>query len=39
VVRLAKRATMLAVREQMLAQLERNEKLYLEDLMSLSDSH
>lgn len=39
VVRLAKRATTLAVREQMLAQLERVEALYLDELMKLADAH
>ncbi len=39
VVRLAKRATLLAVREQILAHLDRVEGLYLEELMSLSDAH
>lgn len=39
VVRLAKRATMLAAREQILAHLERAEALYLGELMKLSDAH
>ncbi len=39
VVRLAKRATMLAAREQILAHLERAEALYLDELMKLSDAH
>lgn len=39
VVRLAKRATTLVAREQMLVHLERTEKLYLNDLMKLGDTH
>ncbi len=39
VVRLAKRATSLAVKDQIMAQLEETEKLYLEDLMKVSDAH
>ncbi len=39
VVRLAKRATVMVAREQILLHLERVEKLYLEDLMKLSDAH
>ncbi|RJP33537.1 MAG: enoyl-CoA hydratase/isomerase family protein [Phycisphaerales bacterium] len=39
VVRLAKRATMMVAREQVLAHLERAESLYLNDLMKLSDAH
>jgi len=39
VVRLAKRATTLAAREQILAQLERAERIYLDELMKLSDAH
>ncbi|MFQ5463913.1 MAG: enoyl-CoA hydratase/isomerase family protein [Phycisphaerae bacterium] len=39
VVRLAKRATCLVTREQVLAQLARTERLYLDDLMQLSDAH
>jgi cyclohexa-1,5-dienecarbonyl-CoA hydratase len=39
VVRLAKRATMLMAREQMLTHLDRVERLYLDDLMKLSDAH
>jgi cyclohexa-1,5-dienecarbonyl-CoA hydratase len=39
VVRLAKKTTTLVVREQMLAHLERVEKLYLEELMRLGDAH
>ena len=36
---MAKRATMLAAREQILAHLERAEALYLGELMKLSDAH
>ena len=39
VVRLAKRATTMVAREQVLAHLERVERLYLDDLMKLSDAH
>ena len=39
VVRMAKRATAMVAREQILAHLERIEKLYLGDLMGLSDAH
>ncbi len=39
VVRLAKRATTLLVREQILSHLERTERLYLDELMRLSDAH
>jgi len=39
VVRLAKRATSLVAREQIMAHLERVEKLYLDELMKLSDAH
>ncbi len=39
VVKLAKRATMLIAREQILSHLERCEKLYLKDLMNVSDAH
>ncbi len=39
VVRMAKRATALVAREQILAHLERTEKLYLDELMQLSDAH
>jgi len=39
VVRLAKRATTLLSRDQMLAHLERTEQLYLDELMRLSDAH
>jgi cyclohexa-1,5-dienecarbonyl-CoA hydratase len=39
VVRMAKRATALLVREQILAHLERTERLYLDELMQLSDAH
>jgi len=38
VVRMAKRATVMAAREQMLMHLERTETLYLEKLMKLSDA-
>lgn len=39
VVRMAKRATAMMVREQVIAQLERVERLYLNELMTLSDAH
>jgi cyclohexa-1,5-dienecarbonyl-CoA hydratase len=39
VVRLAKRATLLAVREQLLARLEAAEALYLDELMPLHDAN
>jgi cyclohexa-1,5-dienecarbonyl-CoA hydratase len=39
VVRLAKKATMLSARDQIMAQLERAEDLYLYELMALSDAH
>ena len=39
VVRMAKRATVMVVREQVLSHLDRVEKLYLDDLMKLSDAH
>ncbi len=39
VVRLAKRATIAVAREQILSHLEKVEKLYLDDLMKLSDAH
>lgn len=39
VVRLAKRATSMVAREQMLAHLERTENLYLNELMRLGDAH
>jgi len=39
VVRMAKRATAMAVRKQVLERLDQVEKLYLEDLMSLDDAH
>lgn len=39
VVRLAKRATCLTVRRQMLEQLEETERLYLGELMKLRDAH
>ena len=39
VVRLAKKATTLVAREQILAHLERAERLYLDELMTLSDAH
>ncbi|MEE9295636.1 MAG: enoyl-CoA hydratase/isomerase family protein [Phycisphaerae bacterium] len=39
VVRLAKRATMVVAREQILSHLEEAEKLYLDDLMKLEDAH
>jgi cyclohexa-1,5-dienecarbonyl-CoA hydratase len=39
VVRLAKRATALVSREQVLEHLDRVEKLYLDELMKVSDAH
>ncbi|MBN2563384.1 MAG: enoyl-CoA hydratase/isomerase family protein [Phycisphaerae bacterium] len=39
VVRMAKRATAMVVREQVLAHLERVEKLYLDELMKVLDAH
>jgi len=39
VVRMAKRATIMVAREQILQHLERSEKLYLEELMKVSDAH
>jgi cyclohexa-1,5-dienecarbonyl-CoA hydratase len=39
VVRLAKKATMLVARGQILAHLEKAERLYLDELMKLSDAH
>jgi len=39
VVRMAKRATMLTAREQILTHLERAEHLYLNELMKLADAH
>ena len=39
VVRLAKRATTLLARDQMLSHLERTERLYLDELMKLSDAN
>jgi cyclohexa-1,5-dienecarbonyl-CoA hydratase len=39
VIRAAKRATFMVAREQILAHLERVERLYLDDLMKLSDAH
>ena len=39
VVRLAKRATISVAREQILSHLEKVEKLYLDELMMLSDAH
>ena len=39
VVRMAKRATAMVDREQILSHLERVERLYLDELMSLSDAH
>jgi len=39
VVRLAKRATTLVSRPQMMAHLDEAEALYLNDLMALSDAH
>jgi len=39
VVRMAKRATAMVAREQIMSHLDRVEKLYLDDLMKLSDAH
>ncbi len=39
VVRMAKRATTLVAREQILSHLERTEKIYLDELIRLSDAH
>ena len=39
VVRMAKRTTVLLAREQILSHLEQVEKLYLDELMKLSDAH
>lgn len=39
VVRLAKRATVLTARKEMLAHLEEAERIYLNELMKLSDAH
>jgi len=39
VMRMAKRATALVTREQILTHLEQVEKLYLDELMKLSDAH
>ncbi len=39
VVRLAKKATVLVAREQILEHLDRAEEIYLNDLMKLSDAH
>ena len=39
VVRMAKRAAMLVAREQILNHLEQNERLYLDNLMEISDTH
>ncbi len=39
VVRMAKRATFMIAREQVLSHLEQVEKLYLDELMKLSDAH
>jgi len=39
VVRLAKKATTMMAREQMLSHLERAESLYLNELMNLADAH
>ena len=39
VVRLAKRATAMVTREQVLSHLDRVERLYLDELMKLSDAH
>ena len=38
-VRLAKRATTLLARDQMLSHLERTERIYLDELMKLSDAN
>jgi len=39
VVRMAKRATVLVAREQILSHLDRCEKIYLDELMKLKDAH
>ncbi len=39
VIRMAKRATTLAAREQVLEHLEQVERMYLDELMKLSDAH
>ncbi len=39
VVRMAKKATMLTAKAQILSHLEQAEKLYLDDLMKLADAH
>lgn len=39
VVRLAKRATMLSTREKIMSDLERAERIYLDELMKLHDAH
>lgn len=39
IVRMAKRATVGTSREQLLAALERNERLYLDELLKLKDAH
>jgi cyclohexa-1,5-dienecarbonyl-CoA hydratase len=39
VVQMAKRATIMVAREQILEHLGRSEKLYLEDLMKVADAH
>jgi cyclohexa-1,5-dienecarbonyl-CoA hydratase len=39
VVRMAKRATVMVAREQILSHLDSVEKLYLDDLMKLADAH
>ncbi len=39
IVRMAKRATCMAVREQMLNQLDKTEALYLGELMAIADAH
>lgn len=39
VIRLAKRATVQSTRSQILSQLEQAERLYLDELMGLSDAH
>ncbi len=39
VVRMAKRATSLVAREQILSHIEQAEKIYLDELMKLSDAH
>ncbi|MFH1749214.1 MAG: enoyl-CoA hydratase/isomerase family protein [Planctomycetota bacterium] len=39
VIRLAKRATTLVAREQVMSHLERVERIYLDELMKLSDAH